>query len=200
MRWAGGPRAWVGCPTSHQHPWCPIPAPAARGGAEWCKRAGRGGFLRQDVMLFDLCHSHLPLFLLLCPLLTRSSWSPAPAPLPLGRFFPSPFTIFTACFPSCICKAASNKALADNLILQHNQSRSFHCNISSAQTLGWSKAPVGEPHVPLSPPPTPPLALPSSQGTGRAMSPQEGQERGSCVTELGCKKGTRRGSCCACHF
>ncbi|KAI1237078.1 hypothetical protein IHE44_0014333 [Lamprotornis superbus] len=25
-----------------------------------------------------------------------------------------------ACFPSCICKAASNKALADNLILKHN--------------------------------------------------------------------------------
>lgn len=64
-----------------------------------------------------------------CALHWRGALCLLPVLLPLGHLFPSPFAIFTACFPcfpSCICKAASNKALADNLILKHNESCSFH--------------------------------------------------------------------------
>lgn len=119
---------------------------------------------------------------LLCPSLTRSSWSSAPAPLPLAHFFfPSPFTIFTVCFPSCVCKAASNKALADNVILQHNQSRSFPYNISSAQTLGWSKVPIGACGRSTRTPAHRHRQLCPRAGTrAEPLSRQGGQERGSC--------------------
>lgn len=107
---------WVDSSTSCQGPWHPTPALAALGGAEHTSEWGQGG---------SSCRTRLVLCkfvsALLCP-----SFCLLPVLLPLGHFFPSPLAIFTACFPSCICKAASNKALADNLISKHNQSCSFH--------------------------------------------------------------------------
>lgn len=92
---------------------------------------------------------------------------------PWGVFFPSPFAIFTACFPcfpSCICKAASNKALADNLILKHNESCSFH---SAGARPGWGARPHTQPC--LGHHQQRPLA-----GAGQSQTQQGGQERGSC--------------------
>lgn len=88
------------------------------------KWVGWGGFLMQDMTCaVQVCLSFT------VPFTGEELFVSCQCCLPWGVFFSSPFAIFTACFPcfpSCICKAASNKALADNLILKHKESCSFH--------------------------------------------------------------------------
>lgn len=119
---------------------------------------------------------------LLCPSLTRSSWSSAPALLPLARFFFS-FSFYHL------------YSLFSFLHLQGclQQSSGRQCYLAaqpvpllSLQYLICSNAWLEQgPRRGVRPPHTHPCpltlaALPSGRDTGRATSRQGGQERGSC--------------------
>lgn len=94
---------------------------------------------RCDAVLLVL-FTFLSVPVLLSPSLMRSSWSP----VSLGAFYSSSFYHLYSLFSFLHLQGSLQQSLVDNLILQHDQSCSFHYAILSAQMLGWSKSPVAD--------------------------------------------------------
>lgn len=136
--------------------------------------AGRGAVL---VVVFRF----VSVSVLLCPLLTRSSWSSAPALLPLARFFSFSFYHLYSLFSFLHLQGCLQQSSGRQCYLAAQP-----VPLLSLQYLVCSKAWLeqgprrGVQPLHTHPCPLTPAALPSGRGMGRATCRQGGQERGSC--------------------